>query len=107
MRRTFVGVVLLILVLYGAVKAWPLLRGPALSIVSPSNYTSSSDGFITINGVAHNTEALYLNGGTLLIDPQGHFERTLLLPSGGSILTFTASDRFGRSVTERRTVYTQ
>lgn len=105
MLRYAVGIVLLVLIGYGLVKAFPLLRGPHLSIDSPSSYTSSPDGFITISGVAHNTEAVFLNGGLLLIDPEGRFEKRLLLPSGGAILTLTATDRFGRSVTEERTVY--
>ncbi len=103
--RTAAAIVLLLLIGYGAVKAFPLLRGPVLAIDSPINYTSSADGFITISGVAHNTEALFLDGGPLLIDPEGRFYETLLLPSGGAILTLTANDRFGRSVTERRQVY--
>jgi hypothetical protein len=105
MLRAMVGVVLTLLLGYGAVKAFPLLRGPHLSIDSPTPYTTSSDGFITISGVAHNTEALFLNEGVLLIDPEGRFSKTLLAPKGGVILTLTATDRFGRTVTERRTVY--
>ncbi|HYD92952.1 MAG TPA: hypothetical protein VEB18_00625 [Candidatus Paceibacterota bacterium] len=106
MIRIVVGFVLLLLVGYGAVKAVPLLSGPSLVIATPSNYTTSADGFMTVSGVARNTEALFLNGGPLLIDPDGRFSKELLLPSGGAILTFTARDRFGRSSTETRTVYT-
>lgn len=106
MTRIAVGIILAILVGYGAIKAVPLLSGPSLSIATPSNYTTSVDGFITVSGVANNTETLLFNGGTLLIDPEGRFEKTLLLPSGGAILEFTATDRFGRTVSERRTVYT-
>lgn len=105
MIRGLVAVVLILLVSYGVVKAFPLLRGPYLSLTTPSNYTTLPDGFLTISGVAHNTEALFLNGGPLLIDPEGRFFTTLLLPSGGSILTLTANDRFGRTITEQRTVY--
>ncbi len=105
MFRPIVAIVLILVAGYGAVKAFPLLRGPHLSIDSPTPYTSSPDGFITVSGVAHNTEALFLDGGPLLIDPEGRFSTRLLLPSGGAILTLTASDRFGRSVSERRTVY--
>lgn len=105
MHRYAVGFVLAALLIYGGFKVFPLLRGPHLSLVTPSNYTTSPDGFITVSGIAHNTEALFLNGGTLLIDPEGRFEKRLLLPKGGAILTLTATDRFGRTSTERRTVY--
>ncbi len=105
MTRYLAGGVLIALVLYGGLKAWPLLRGPFIALAIPSEYTSSPDGFVTISGVAHNTEALFLNNGPLLIDPTGRVETTLLLPHGGAILTLTATDRFGRATTERRTVY--
>jgi hypothetical protein len=99
------GIVLLLLLGYGGWKAAPLVSGPSLTIDVPINYTTSEDGLITVSGVAHNTEALYLNNGPLLIDPKGHFFTTLVLPSGGAILTLTANDRFGRTISERRTIY--
>jgi hypothetical protein len=105
MTKYVAGALLITLVLYGGVKAWPLLRGPFISLAVPTDYTSSADGFVTVSGVAHNTEALFLNDGPLLIDPEGRFLTTLLLPKGGAILTLTATDRFGRQTTERRTVY--
>lgn len=107
MTRIIIGIVLLLLVGYGAFKSWPLLSGPSLAIDSPISYTTSADGSIVVSGVAHNTEALFLNGGPLLIDPKGHFYKALLLPSGGAILTLTASDRFGRTITEQRVIHVQ
>ena len=105
MVRYIVAALLFLLLGYGLVKAWPLLSGPSLSIDIPENYTTSGDGFITLSGTSKNTESLWLNGGPLLIDQEGKFEKKLLLPSGGAILSFVATDRFGRSVSERRTVY--
>lgn len=105
MIRIAVGGLLLLLLGYGAVKALPLLAGPSLSIAVPSDYTTFPEGFIKVSGVAHNTEAVFLNGGPVLIDPEGRFDKELWLPSGGSILTFIARDRFGRTVQEQRTVY--
>ncbi len=105
MLKSTVFLALILLLGYGALKAWPLLSGPSITFIVPSEYTSLEDGFVTLSGVAHNTEALFLNGGPLLIDPEGRFEKTLLLPSGGAILTLTARDRFGRESTEYRTVY--
>ena len=104
--RLAAGLVLLLLVLYGGWKAYPLLRGPRIVIDSPINYTSYPDGLITISGHTLNTEALFLNNGPLPIDPEGRFSKVIVLPSGGAILTFTARDRFGRQTTELRTVYT-
>lgn len=103
--KALAGIVLAILILYGGIKVWPLLSGPDLDIDSPTDYTTFQDGFIRVSGQAKHTESLILNGGPLLIDPEGRFDTTLLLPEGGAILTLTATDRFGRSTTKRRTVY--
>lgn len=105
MFRAIVGIVLVLLLGYGAVKALPILSGPSLLVDIPSDYTTFPEGFIGVSGVAHNTEAVFLNGTPVLIDPEGRFQRQVWLPQGGSILTFVARDRFGRSVTETRTVY--
>jgi hypothetical protein len=100
-----IATVLLALLAYGFVEARHLLGGPSIHLDSPSNYTSSTDGYIHINGVAANTEALFLNGGALPIDEEGRFTDTVLLPSGSGILSLTATDRFGRSATVRRTIH--
>lgn len=100
-----IAVVLLLLVGYGLLEARHLVQGPAIELVSPTSYTSYPGGFIEISGRARNTEELSLNGGPLLIDEEGRFSDTILLPSGGGILSLTATDRFGRTVTERRTIF--
>lgn len=103
--KGIIAIVLVVLVGYGLLEARHLIAGPSISLVSPSNYTNFPDGVVPVNGVANNTENLTLNGGPLPIDEAGNFTETLLLPSGGGILSLTATDRFGRSVTERRMIY--
>lgn len=105
MIRAVVAIALVILVAYGIIKAYPLLKGPELAIESPLSGTTSPLGFVLVSGVARHTESLELNGGPLLIDEQGRFMKELLLPQGVGILSLTARDRFGRTVTEKRTVY--
>lgn len=90
---------------YGLVEAYPLLAGPGLAIDSPREGTTATDGEITIRGVALRAEALTLDGESLLMHKDGSFETALTPASGSAILSLTATDRFGRSVTERRTVF--
>jgi len=104
--KGIIALVLLALVGYGLLEARNLITGPSLDIVSPISYTSFPDGFVEISGTAKNTEEVRLNGGLLTIDETGAFSKTLLLARGGSgILSFTATDRFGRTVTQQRTIY--
>ena len=99
------GLALLAILAYGAWEAHPLLAGPSLVISSPADGTSSPDGVISIEGSESRATALTLDGAPLLPDEAGHFSAVLAFPAGGSILTFTATDRFGRSITKTRTIY--
>lgn len=103
--KSVVGLVLLALCGYGLLEARHLIRGPSILIDIPSDYTTFADGFITVAGTAHNSEKLSLNGGPLPIDEEGRFEKIIVLPQGGGILSLTATDRFQRSVTERRMIF--
>ena len=103
--RVLTALLLLIVALYGLREAWPLIAGPQLALSSPQNGESFDDGFINISGTAVHTKSVSLDGGPLLTDQYGHFETTLTLPRGGAILTLTATDRFGRTVEEQRSVF--
>lgn len=103
--RSIAALFLLALLAYGGVAAWPLLAGPQLSIDSPKSDETLANGQTTIEGRALHTETLWLNGAPLLMDESGHFNAMLTLPSGGAILSLTATDRFGREITERRSVF--
>ncbi|MES2668404.1 MAG: hypothetical protein V4644_01785 [Patescibacteria group bacterium] len=103
--RTIAAFFLLALLAYGGVAARPLLAGPTLSITSPSSFELQAGGQTLIEGTAKHTETLWLNGAPLLMDEEGRFQASLTLPSGGAILSLTATDRFGREITERRSVF--
>lgn len=103
--RTLAAVFLVIIVGYGLVVASPILTGPTLSIASPERFERLPDGSMLVAGTAHHATTLWLNGAPLLMDEDGNFSATLTLPAGGAILSLTASDRFGREITERRSVF--
>jgi len=103
--RTAIALLLAALLIYGFVKALPLLLGPSITIVSPADQQAFPDGYVQIEGIARHTETLILDGAPLLIDESGHFKTALELPRGSAILSLTATDRFGRSRLMRRTVF--
>ncbi|NNM83855.1 hypothetical protein HKL94_01380 [Candidatus Parcubacteria bacterium] len=105
MTRYLIGTVLLILLGYGYMEALPLLTGPTLAIASPANNASFPGGIVDIQGVAGRAALLTLDGMPLLHDQNGEFSSTLTFPSGGSILTFTVTDRFGRTVRVTRSIF--
>lgn len=105
MTRYLIALVLVVLFGYGFIEAWPLLAGPSLSIVSPEQNALYSDGIVSIQGNAARAAQLTLNGAPVLRDQNGSFSSTLTFPRGGSILTFVATDRFGRTVTATRSIF--
>ena len=105
MTRALLGFVLATLAAYGLWEAYPLIAGPALTITAPAEGASYPDGVVAITGRASRTVALTLDGHPLLADQGGRFETTFAFPHGGSILTFTATDRFGRSIAKERMIY--
>ncbi len=105
MTRYVIGGLLAILIVYGFIEGWPLIAGPRLSIVSPIENASFSDGVVLVQGNAARAATLTLSGATLLHDQNGDFSSTLTFPRGGTILTFVATDRFGRKVSATRTIF--
>jgi uncharacterized protein YfaP (DUF2135 family) len=105
MTRYLIALVLLILVGYGFVEAWPLLAGPSISIASPMDNAAYPGGIVSIQGKATRASALLLNGAPLLHEEDGSFSSTLTFPRGGSLLTFAAADRFGRTVKATRSIF--
>lgn len=105
MTKALLGLVLALIAGYSLMEGWPLLRGPKLVILSPTNDAAVVSGIVTIAGKAANATALTVDGATVIPDTNGAFSETLAFPKGSSILTFTATDRFGRMVTETRQIF--
>lgn len=105
MLRPFLALVLVLFIGYGFLKAVPLVLGPSLSISSPINGATYQSGVVEVEGTTSRVVALTLNGAPLLKDQTGRFSSTLTFPSGGSVLTFIATDRFGRQVRTTRSIF--
>ena len=98
--KYLIGAVFFVIIGYGLIEAWPLIAGPTLSIISPTNNAPFPSGIVSVAGRAKRASTIVLNGASLLHDQQGGFSSPLTFTHGGSILTFTATDRFCRMVTE-------
>jgi hypothetical protein len=103
--KIIVGLVLVALLVYGAVEAAPLILGPLVTLDSPQDHETVPGGIVTISGHAKRATTLTLDGVPVLGDEKGGFSSTLAFPTGTSILTLTAKDRFGRTISIIRTIY--
>ena len=95
-RRTSIALVCLIVASYGLFEARKLLEGPVLTVTSPIPGSATSSSVVTIAGEAYNIAFLTINGKPAYTDESGHFIFTLSPPSGYTVFTVAASDRFGR-----------
>lgn len=105
MIKYLIGTVLFVGAVYGCIEAWPLIRGPQLVIDTPADNATFPGGVVSIRGKALHTAQLTLNNALVLRDQDGNFAGALTFPHGGSILTFVATDRFGRTVTATRSIF--
>ncbi|HFC11072.1 MAG TPA: hypothetical protein ENJ75_02710 [Candidatus Kaiserbacteria bacterium] len=105
--RLFLILLIVIVVGYGFNEAFPLLSGPKIKLSSPVNGMTTTSDIVTIAGTAKRVVALSFDGEPILPNRTGTFSKTLALPRGGAILTLTAMDRFGRTVTKKRTIFVQ
>lgn len=105
MTKYLIFAILLLLAGYGIMEAWPLVAGPTLSIASPINNASFTNGIVSVRGKAVRAVQLTLDGTPVLHEEDGSFSSTLTFPRGGSILTFVATDRFGRNVSATRAIF--
>lgn len=84
-----------------------LIKGPSITITSPTGgnggrdgsvvYSDVSTSSIVISGIAKRVNTLTLDGRPIAIDLQGNFSQTVLLFPGNNTEIMQGQDRFGRT----------
>jgi hypothetical protein len=92
----FIGSVLVI-GLYSLFQARFIILGPSIKVYSPSNGASLPSPVVTVTGKASNIAFISLNDNPIYVDKNGNWSEKLIAPTGLSIMTVRARDRFGRS----------
>lgn len=106
MKRFFIILAVLAVVLYGLFEARRLLEGPRITITSPQDGSAVAQSLVRIAGEAHNIAFLTINDKPAFTDEEGHFELLLTPAAGYTVFTVAATDRFGRSVREEVSITT-
>lgn len=94
LRLSFAIIIILIIGVYSFYQARKLIAGPEINIKSPENGATVSQPLVEITGTASNIKDISLDDRPIFIDQQGNFDEKLLLPSGYTIITLKAHDRF-------------
>jgi hypothetical protein len=86
---------------YGVFEGRRLIEGPQISIESPLNGSAVGGPSINIAGVAKNAAFLYIDGKQAYVDQNDRFDERVSPPTGYTVVTVSARDRFGRSTTKQ------
>ena len=100
MRRVIVGVVILLIVGYGLFEARKIIEGPEIVIEAPGDGSATSSPIVTVSGTAQNIAFLTINDAPSYTDEAGKFVYRFAPPSGYTVVTVAATDRFGRRASQ-------
>lgn len=89
-------VLVIIIVAYAIWRSLNYARGPAITILEPSNGSAVSESSVVITGHADRVNNLLMNGQPISMDQNGGFNQTIIVFPGVNLITFSASDQFGR-----------
>ncbi len=93
-----IGVIALVVIIYFAVAFTTIFGKPTLTVTYPlTNPYTTSLTTVTLQGIVHNADALYLNGEAVVIAPDGSWQKPVLLSqTGPNTFTISAKKFLGR-----------
>lgn len=96
------GIVLLVLValLYGVFKAYPLLIGPKITIYNPHDGDIVKNTTFELSGQVSRVKEITIQGRPIPIGTDGHFTEILTASKPYTILVITATDFYGKTTTK-------
>ncbi len=94
------GLLILIALLYGGFRAYPLLAGPNITIYSPKDGETVASSTFQITGIVLRTKEITIQGRPITIDTEGHFSETLISQEPYTIVVLTATDNYGSKITK-------
>lgn len=103
--KIFFIIVIISIIGYGLWEARTFVEGPLLSITTPIQGAVTTNGFIVVSGDVARVAALSIDNLPVLPNKNGSFSKTFVFPRGNAILNVTVTDRFGRTDTETRTIF--
>lgn len=99
-------ILFLLLAAYSLFQARFIILGPSIRVTYPMDGARVEAPVYTLTGVAKNVAYISLNDRPIYLSEKGEFNEKLIAPSGLSIITIRARDRFGRQTEKSiRVVY--
>ena len=95
-----IGILILIAMVYGVFRAYPLIAGPKITIYSPNDGDVVASSTFQISGQVLRSKEITLQGKSITIDTEGRFTETLVPHAPYTILVIVATDAYGATVTK-------
>lgn len=94
-----IGVILLVAA-YAGWRSLPYARGPVITVFEPVAGSTISSSTAVVIGRAERINSLALNGHPLSVDEEDNFRDVIVIFPGLNVITLSASDQFGRSISK-------
>ncbi len=101
LKNSGVVILFILLGLYALFQARFIILGPSIYIDSHKDGSLVTENVIILSGRAKNIAYISLNDRPIFIDSKGNWNEKYVVPSGLSVITLRAKDRFGRE-TEKK-----
>ncbi len=92
---------------YGGFRAYPLLKGPEITLYSPKEGDIVATSSFEVSGKVSKVKEITIQGRPVPIDTDGHFKELLVASPPYTILVITATDFYGASITKTVSVIPQ
>ncbi|MDQ5962903.1 MAG: hypothetical protein QG653_710 [Patescibacteria group bacterium] len=96
----FIVGLVFVAVLYGAYRAYPLIMGPSIEIISPIDGDIVPSDTFKVIGSAKRAKVITLQGKPIMIDTDGGFIETVVSSPPYTTVIMTATDNYGKTITK-------
>ena len=94
------GLLVVISIIYGGFKTYPLINGPRVTIYNPQDGDIVSSSTFEISGIVTRVKEIMINGRPIPIGTDGHFTEILTAQSPYTTIVVTAHDFYGATITK-------
>lgn len=94
------GILVIIAIFYGGWRAYPLVAGPHITIVSPEDGAIVASSSFSLVGKVSRVKNISIQGRSIPIDKSGNFNEILVAQAPYTLIVMTATDFYNKSITK-------
>ncbi len=94
------GILIITAVLYGSWRAYPLLVGPHINIITPQDGDTVASTTFQISGQVSRVKIIEIQGRPIPIDKEGNFTEVLVAQYPYTVIVINAVDFYDKTITK-------